>query len=567
MNPALRITKLSFSGGDTIVLGANDKVLLVGPNNAGKSQALRDIQSCIRDRGEQEPLMVIRSVEFERSGTAEDVGQFMSERYEKHQGHFQVFGHSVHASSVKEYWQLEQPLRELTSAFVRHVGAEDRLKITHLADSKDPDHPSTAPQHFLHQDESLLREISRVFREAFRVDLFIDYVGGSKIPFHVGQLPGPECGSNPIGNLYVEAVRRQPRLDRQGDGMRSYAGILFETLVRPLDVTLVDEPEAFLHPPQMRRLGRTLAEKAQGQLIVATHSSDVLRGFIEGTKGDNLRILRITREGETNRVHEAEAEVLKELWEKPEFRYSNALDGVFHELSVICEDDSDCRLYNAMADFDAETGAYRYADTAYIPTGGKQRAPKIASVLKRIGLPIVSVFDLDLFADRGHLQSMVESVGGDWETIEPLWRRVEAGVSNGVKVKTFEEIQNYINQAFQICDDGKVPEREIKSALKQLRPWQIVKKSGEAALPKGQLRTTLDELKKVLADMGIYVVAVGEAEGFAPEIGIHGPGFVSKLLEEISLGDQKLGGLRAFVREFHRAENADESPESTPASG
>jgi predicted ATPase len=37
-------------------------------------------------------------------------------------------------------------------------------------------------------------------------------------------------------------------------------------------VTLIDEPEAFLHPPQARRLAQNLVDKTRkdGQLVVAT---------------------------------------------------------------------------------------------------------------------------------------------------------------------------------------------------------------------------------------------------------------------------------------------------------
>jgi len=55
---------------------------------------------------------------------------------------------------------------------------------------------------------------------------------------------------------------------------------LFEIVVSERDITLLDEPEAFLHPPQMRRLSETLSSEVKGQLIVATHSSDILRGFL-----------------------------------------------------------------------------------------------------------------------------------------------------------------------------------------------------------------------------------------------------------------------------------------------
>ena len=41
--PSASISSVTFSGGTTITLGSHEKIILVGPNNSGKSQALRDI--------------------------------------------------------------------------------------------------------------------------------------------------------------------------------------------------------------------------------------------------------------------------------------------------------------------------------------------------------------------------------------------------------------------------------------------------------------------------------------------------------------------------------------------
>ena len=63
-----------------------------------------------------------------------------------------------------------------------------------------------------------------------------------------------------------------PRLDQQGDGMKSFMGLLLNIVASAYPVVLVDEPEAFLHPPQARLIGRMLGdEKDPGaQVLVAT---------------------------------------------------------------------------------------------------------------------------------------------------------------------------------------------------------------------------------------------------------------------------------------------------------
>lgn len=381
------------------------------------------------------------------------------------------------------------------------------------------------------------------------------------MPIHVGEKPDATLVDR-AGDAYVAAVRANPLLDQQGDGMKSYAGILFETIVADLDINLLDEPEAFLHPPQMRRLGETLASEVKGQLIVATHSSDIMRGFLEGTKGD-VRVLRIRREGNQNFVSEAEPEVIQELWARPELRYSNALEGVFHEQTIICEDDSDCRLFNAMADYLAANDGKLWKDTAYVPTGGKHGVGKVAEVLRKIGVPVKAVFDIDFLSEKNLVKETVQSFGGKWEDFEPRWTRVDAAVRSGVKPKTVDEIKAELIALINDTTGEKLPRGNIVEAMKQNSAWNIVKKFGQAGIPSGGAQTQFNELKGRLEEIGIYLVHVGEIENFCRDLGSHGPKFVNKLLTEVQFGDDRLDELRKFTALVHKGGHAPLSDVAT----
>ena len=306
------------------------------------------------------------------------------------------------------HWNQSYLKGQLLQGFIKNIAANDRLSISEQQSSISPGDQKSKPQHVLYDDESLMTKISGLFKRAFSKELMFDFRGGNKLPIHVGNLPNIEGSIDRVSDAYVKAVRENPLLNNQGDGMKSYAGILFETIVSDLAITLIDEPEAFLHPPQMRKLGETLASEVNGQLFVATHSSDILRGFLEGTQGD-VRILRISRDHNSNLVMEASGETIKELWEKPELRYSNALEGIFHEQTIICEDDSDCRLINSIADHLDANSQDQWLDTAYIPTGGKHGVPKVADVLRKIGVPIKAVFDIDFLSEQLLVKNTVEA--------------------------------------------------------------------------------------------------------------------------------------------------------------
>jgi hypothetical protein len=551
--PSASISEIVFSGGDTFVLKENEKIIIVGPNNSGKSQSLREILA-ICQSGVKPQNLVVTNLTVSKSGGVEELRKYLEANADLVDDIYRFEDWQIREKDL-QFW--EQPLltRGMAGGFIRKISADDRLRICDQQNSISPGEQKSKPQHILYDDEALMDKIGALFSRAFGKDLMFDFRGGSKLPIHVGESPAIENVTDRVSNVYVNAVRENSLLDKQGDGMKSYAGILFEAVVANRDITLVDEPEAFLHPPQMRRLGETLSSEVSGQLLVATHSSDIMRGFLEGMQGD-VRILRIRREGNKNLVSEASPSVIKELWEKPELRYSNALEGIFHEQTVICEDDSDCRLINSVADHLSSSSDDVWQDTSYVPTGGKHGVPKVASVLRKIGVPIKAVFDIDFLAERSLVKSTVKAFGGSWETIEPLWIRVDLVVRNGIKPKTTKEIKNEITSILEKSEPEKLPKSDVIEAMKQGKPWSEVKKYGSRGIPRGEAQKDYNVLKEKLEEIGIYLVPVGEIENFCPEIGSHGPKYVTKLLSTIPLNDGRLEELRRFVESVHKGPHA-----------
>jgi predicted ATPase len=67
--------------------------------------------------------------------------------------------------------------------------------------------------------------------------------------------------------------------------MRSFATVLLYVLAADNhSIQFLDEPEAFLHPPQARLLGEYIARerRSKSQLFIATHSTDILDGLMAG---------------------------------------------------------------------------------------------------------------------------------------------------------------------------------------------------------------------------------------------------------------------------------------------
>ena len=98
----------------------------------------------------------------------------------------------------------------------------------------------------------------------------------------------------------------------------------------------------------------------------------------------------------------------------------------------------------------------------------------------------------------------------------------------------------------------KDKEKAIKQVFKTVSPWDDVKRAGRAAVPQGQAVQHFDKLLETCAGVGLWVIPVGELEGFCRSIdGGHGPGFVEKVLEERNLEtDTELADARRFVTDI-----------------
>jgi hypothetical protein len=116
-----------------------------------------------------------------------------------------------------------------------------------------------------------------------------------------------------------------------------------------------------------------------------------------------------------------------------------------------------------------------------------------------------------------------------------------------------EQVVNLIrDELVEVGGTGHFPktaETAIKRIFNTLSPWDDAKRAGRSALSGGQTVKHYDDLVEKCAAVGLWIVPVGELEGFCRSIdGGHGPGFVAKVLEERSLeADPELKDARDFV--------------------
>ena len=227
--PSATLSSMTFSGGQRVVLEPKDTVVLVGPNNSGKSLSLRDLQTLAAE-GAGVHTKAVRGMELRKTGNAADLRRFLESKAELSGEVYRHHDWELHENHVRR-WDADYLTAGLAAGFVRTVSAGGRLAICDVQASIAPGEPKTKPQHLLYEDPELMGKISGLFKRAFGVDIMFDFRGGRALPIHVGAIPSGKGMVDRVGNEYVDAVRAEPLLHEQGDGMKSYAGLLFETIV------------------------------------------------------------------------------------------------------------------------------------------------------------------------------------------------------------------------------------------------------------------------------------------------------------------------------------------------
>lgn len=308
--PRVWISEITFNDGTTLNFNDNDIVVLVGPNNTGKSVALSELLQKTQERGT--PGKIIHDIKLDSTGSKDELLVWLEETCfksgeDQNSTLYSRPGIRINLRSAQNLWgNMGNGLRNLTGFFVELLTTEARLSAANpapaIAITKDrPSHPI----HFLQRHDETESLVSSYFNSAFKKDLIIHRNAGNIVPLYCGTRPVPNEGENRVSVNYLNELEQLPLLQEQGDGMRSFTGVLLHFLVLDHSILLIDEPDVFLHPPQAKLIGKMMVKEVSNnrQFFLATHSSDLLQGLLD-SDGNRVRVIRIQREGDTNKICE-----------------------------------------------------------------------------------------------------------------------------------------------------------------------------------------------------------------------------------------------------------------------
>lgn len=549
------ISELEFNDNSKIEFDENDIVVFVGANNVGKSAVLKEINKLLGAKSI--PTKILKNLEYNLKGSEEDLLNMIrgisKVRNENGQEYISTpGGFSEYSRHLAGPWNSHRGLGNLTKIFCGELKTDERLDT-----SKPPKNisltlsPEQHPIHFIQRNDELENAFSKHFKQAFGLDLIVHRNAGDIVPLFVGDRPALEIGEDRVSITYIEKIEKLDRLDEQGDGMRSFVGVLLNSFVGHKTILFIDEPEAFLHPPQARILGKMLAKDLPKgkQLFISTHSEDFLKGLIDACV-INLKIVRINRVQNVNHVSVLNNAEIKEVWNDSLLRHSNILNGLFHSKVIICESDSDCRFYSAVLDalFDGTDNIS--PDVLFTHCGGKHRMPIVIKALSKLNVPVTVVSDFDILNDINPLKDIYENLGGAWAEIENQWKSLKAAIDSKrpeLETETFKKEINIVLAQLQDRVVSKEKVSEIQRLLKKTSAWAEAKTVGKSYIPGGDPTQVFNILQEKFKEKGLFIVEVGELEGFVRSIGNHGPKWVNEVLSKDLKNDPELQEARDFV--------------------
>ncbi|MCF3139699.1 ATP-binding protein [Paenarthrobacter sp. AR 02] len=549
-NVNIGVTATYLQSGDRIEFEPAGVTVIAGANNCGKSTMLRELNLLLLGH-DGNPRLIVGSVERLFEGEPVDFAdwlikhaQFNIDRNQPENASFLRFEHGIPVKGflIPDHGGYGASFRmeSLFGVFVRHLPAGQRdihpgrQKETVLA-------PATEPLQLLSESKTLMDELNAITFKILKKRLHLDDLNPTLV-LRVGtptvERPQGKYEDPVSYQLDVESL---PLLSDQGDGMKSLLNILIPLVTATYPILIIDEPEAFLHPPQAFALGQVLgriAAEKRLQLILATHDRNIMAGLVNAEAP--LSVVRLVKQQDKpTRAHQLKSQDLRAIMKDPILKYSHVLDGLFHEVVILAEAERDCRFYEAALDEYENASSTTpqvpspmpATEVLFIPTGGTSNMPRLAKALRSLNVPVVACADLDVLDKKTVLKNIVEGVGGQWAGLEEDWNAVvaplnaaaplEHAVTVGSRVQAvFESLVS--QDAFAIFDGDA--RKLVNDAMKaQSRPWDEVKHHGISELQRVNVENprAVHRLVAGLADQGVVVVEAGELESFGHDLGAY----------------------------------------------
>lgn len=550
----VKITKLIFNDGTELPIAPDDIVLFVGPNNAGKSQAIKDIHNLLYNSS---PAPVVSKIEWQIN-EKEELQRALKEFASRTSSNDYVgSGFSIASFYLKKFMDNEEMNKDIVAFLTSFLSTEDRLNLVNPPKKINDNEPRQHPIHYLDRERGLIDFLDKAFFEAFGQHLQLNDYYGASLPLSIGKevtIENEYMGKR--SDKTAEFLRREfanlPLLHNQGDGMKSFTGILLNLFISHYSIFFIDEPESFLHSPQAYVMGQQLVSMSKDkQLFLTTHSDSLLKGLVDSST-NRLKIIRITRTENNNSFAIIKSEEVKKLMNDPLLRYSNILDSLFYNITVACESNADCKFYRMILDSIIPNQTKR-KDILFVESGGKQRLNIICEALRSLNVDVRVTPDFDIFRRESEASKLYNSCGGDWAAeCAADWKTLEQSLLVAPDEIDRDILRQRIDDYLSALDDPSLGKREmeaLKSLIKGSNKWDKPKELGLGGVPDGPAKDAITRLIERFHEKNIYPVLSGEMESLGPKSSKHGKDWVNAtIIKHPNPSDQVYDKARAHIQ-------------------
>ena len=519
--------------------------IFIGANNCGKTQVLKDILSYITKKSKDN--IIVEDLEISNPSSWEEIStKYNMKVFNKFDGNEELRHISptfdlddnynlstLQLSNTMNGWLLND-----NRNFWKHVGAglvtflntDNRLKLIMSQQSnnlREYGAKNVLEAVYLADTETLHCEISnnvrKKIREIFNTDIYLDTSNPGILQYRVGR-DFSNISDKPQDS-YKE-LSKYPLADDQGDGLRSALGIISAISAVKRPIILLDEPEAFLHPPQALQLGKSIVNfiDNEKQIFISTHSADFLRGLLSSDVNEfnnNIEIVHLNRNNDNNTEFKIlDKEIVAKIIKDPLLSSSRVLEGMFYKGVVATEGDADAVFYQR-----AFQKQYPSEEIHFVNAHNKQTLKKLIEPYKKLGIKFAMIADADVIRDTNEFKSII-SISDNEELKKSIldYRRnileyFQSKSKYDLCINLNNEIKKIILKEDSITESNAQREIEnVRKKLKKLREKSDelyeFKQKGQEALVDEQTKEKFNTLYEECSQIGLFIVKVGELESW-----------------------------------------------------
>ncbi len=485
--------------------------IFVGPNNSGKSLALREINAWLN--GDNIDTKVIKNIHLTFPKYQEIENWLVKlEAVKKNEDNIvHLFRPSISniqgetmtvnlpediqgwLKSIKGNEKAHSEIRKRTLKWATfHADGDTRL---HLTDQQEIGNLQEAPANHLvkiFRNPNIREEWRRICNRAFPgMYAVIDH---TDIPYVKVRMSKKHPFIEQETGMDEEAAgyhREALAIEELGDGVRSFSGLASVISSFDWKYLLVDDPEAYLHPPVAKKLGQEIARKAienDAQVFVSTHSSFFIQGCLDIS--NQVTIVRLTYDTETGKAsaNTFEPSMSEHVFANPLLKSTRIYEALFHNAVIITEGETDRVFFEETNQKLAETGG-RIEGCLIVDAHTRSSIHILAKPLFSLGIPTAAIADLDfLFDNQKDWKKLLESMNISQPNMDEINNEIEA-LKNLVYTEGFSR------------DDIKIYGFRNLSEPLILRFWRLLEKLGNYGIfciPVGEMESFYrDDVKKV----------------------------------------------------------------------